>query len=159
MPQQILWFVTIFSLMHCIGCLNVIDKILDSDDEPTNGDSDNDSWIITDMPVRKVSVLIAESQPVQVTVEVIGYLPDGLPHAMRRINQGKETLSRFIWQPNVRKIGFVRRLWQTFVSGFISGLLRPAITLLSLTVWKRNSALTSPTPSQLHWSSLKQCPI
>ena len=76
MPQQILWSVTILNLTHCIGCLNVIDKILDSGDEPSNGDSVGDSWIITDMPVRDVSVLIAESQPVQVTVEVIGYLPD-----------------------------------------------------------------------------------
>ena len=76
-PQQILWFAAILSLTHCLGCLNVIDKILDSGDETSNGDSVDDSWIITDMPVRKVSVLIAESQPVQVTVEVIGYLPDG----------------------------------------------------------------------------------
>ena len=77
MPQQILWFVIILVLTHCIGCFNVIDKILDSGDEPSNGDSDNDSWIITDMPVRDVVVLIAESLPVQVSVEVIGYLPDG----------------------------------------------------------------------------------
>ena len=77
MPQQIVWFAAILSLAHCIGCLNAIEKILDSGDETSNGDSVDDSWIITDMPVRKVSVLIAESQPVQVTVEVIGYLPDG----------------------------------------------------------------------------------
>ena len=77
MPQQILWFAALLSLTHCIGCLNVIDKILDGSDEISNGGNHDDSWIITDMPVRKVSVLIAESQPVQVTVEVIGYLPDG----------------------------------------------------------------------------------
>ena len=77
MPQQILWFAALLSLTHCLGCLNVIDKILDSSDETSNGDSVDDSWTITDMPVRRVSVLIAESQPVQVTVEVIGYLPDG----------------------------------------------------------------------------------
>ena len=77
MPQQILWFVTILILTHCVGCLNVIDKILDNGDEPSNGDSVDDSWIITDMPVRDVVVLIAESLPVQVSVEVIGYLPDG----------------------------------------------------------------------------------
>lgn len=77
MPQQIVWFATILSLTHCIGCLNAIDKILDSGDETSNGGNLDDSWIITDMPVRKVTVLIAESLPVQVTVEVIGYLPDG----------------------------------------------------------------------------------
>ena len=68
MPQQILPLVALLGLSHCIGCMNVIDKILDGGDE---------GWTIVDMPVRDVSVLIAESQPVQVTVEVIGYLPDG----------------------------------------------------------------------------------
>jgi len=68
MPQQILPLVALLSLSHCIGCMNAIDKILDGGDE---------GWTIVDMPVRDVSVLIAESQPVQVTVEVIGYLPDG----------------------------------------------------------------------------------
>lgn len=77
LPQQILWFAAILSLTHCIGCLNAIDKILDTGDETSNGDSGDDSWIITDMPVRDVSVLIAESLSVQVTVEVVGYLPDG----------------------------------------------------------------------------------
>jgi inhibitor of cysteine peptidase len=77
LPQPILWIVTTLILTHCIGCLNVIDKILDNAGEPPNGDSHDDSWIITDMPVREVVVLIAESLPVQVSVEVIGYLPDG----------------------------------------------------------------------------------
>lgn len=77
MPQQMLWLVTTLILTHCVGCLNLIDKILDDADEPPNGDGGNDSWIVTDMPVRDVVVLIAESLPVQVTVEVIGYLPDG----------------------------------------------------------------------------------
>jgi inhibitor of cysteine peptidase len=78
LPQQILCFITILTLMmYCIGCLNVIDEILDNADEPPNGDGIDDSWIIAEMPVREIVVLIAESFPVQVSVEVIGYLSDG----------------------------------------------------------------------------------
>ena len=96
MHQQILWVVTVLILTHCVGCLNVIDKILDNADEPSNGDSDNDSWIITDMPVRDVVVLIAGSLPVQVSVKrSSGTCQTVVPHAMKHINRGQETPSPY----------------------------------------------------------------
>ncbi|MDE0187070.1 MAG: hypothetical protein OXP71_16635 [Candidatus Poribacteria bacterium] len=105
-PQHILWFAAILSLTHCIGCLNVIDKILDSGDETSNGDSVDDGWIITDIPVRKVSVLISESQPVQVTVEVVGYLPDGCTtrHETHQSREGNTVTIRMTMKRSEDKI-------------------------------------------------------
>lgn len=106
MPQQIVWFAAILSLTHCIGCLNAIDKILDSGDETSNGGNLDDSWIITDMPVRKVTVLIAESLPVQVTVEVIGYLPDGCTtrHETHQSREGNAVTIRMTMKRSEDKI-------------------------------------------------------
>lgn len=77
--------------------MNVIDKILDGGDE---------GWTIVDMPIRDVSVLIAESQPVQVTVEVIGYLPDGCTkrHETHQSREGNTVTIRMTMKRSEDKI-------------------------------------------------------
>ncbi len=82
--HRIMQFVTIISMIYCIGCSNVIDDMLNDTSEPpdtgepSNRDSDvvGDQWIIADLSIKEIELLITESKPVQVTVEVIGYLPD-----------------------------------------------------------------------------------
>ena len=70
-------FSTIITVIFCIGCAN-IDDILNGIGEPLNGDSDgvNNQSIIADMPIGEIEVLLAGSDPVQVAVEVNGWLPD-----------------------------------------------------------------------------------
>ena len=74
----ILLFATISSIISCIGCAEVIDDILNDIDKPSNGDSDDvdNQSIIADMPIQGIEVLLAASDPVQVTVEINGWLPD-----------------------------------------------------------------------------------
>ena len=69
---------TIIGAICCIGCAAFINDVLDDIGEPSNGDTDvvDDQSIITDMPIQAVEVLLAETDPVQVTVEVNGWLPD-----------------------------------------------------------------------------------
>lgn len=62
---------TVISVLYCVGCAN-IDDILKDIGEPSEGDS----IIIAGMPIGEVKVLLAESDPVQVTVEINGWLPD-----------------------------------------------------------------------------------
>ena len=71
-------FTTIISIIYCIGCSNIIDDILNDTGEPSSGDIDalDDQWIIVDMPIVEIELLLAESAPVQVSIEVTGYLPD-----------------------------------------------------------------------------------
>lgn len=69
--HRILLFSTIIGLLCCIGCAN-IDDILTDIGEP----SEEDGVIIADMLIGGVEVLLAESDPVQVAVEVNGWLPD-----------------------------------------------------------------------------------
>ena len=71
-------FSTIITIIYCIGCSNIIDDILNDTGEPSSTDSDvsDNQLIIADMPIQEIEVLLAESDPVQVTVEVTGYLPD-----------------------------------------------------------------------------------
>lgn len=70
-------FATIIAVICCIGCAN-IDDILNGIGEPSNGNNDgvDNQSIIADMPISEIEVLLAESDPVQVTVEVNGWLPD-----------------------------------------------------------------------------------
>ena len=63
--QRILEFTTIISIIYCIGCSNMSDDTVANDD------------IVEDMPIEEVEVLLAESDPVQVTVEVTGWLLNG----------------------------------------------------------------------------------
>ncbi len=76
--HRMVLFTTIITGICCIGCANVADDILGDIEEPSNGDSDdiNDQLIVADMPIGEIEVLLAESDPVQVTVEVNGWLPD-----------------------------------------------------------------------------------
>ena len=76
--HRIMLLATIFSAICFIGCANVIDDILTDVDRPSNGDSDagDNQSVIADMPIAEIEVLLAESDPVQVTVEVNGWLPD-----------------------------------------------------------------------------------
>ncbi len=71
-------FATIISVICYIGCANVVDDILNGIDEPSSSDNDvvDDESIVADMPITDVEVLLAESHPVQVTVEVTGWLSD-----------------------------------------------------------------------------------
>ena len=71
-------FTTIITAICCIGCADFIDDILNDTGEPSSTDSDtgDNQSIIADMPIVEIELLLAESDPVQVTVEVTGYLPD-----------------------------------------------------------------------------------
>lgn len=64
-------FTTIISAICCIGCAD-IDDVLKAIKEPP----EEAGVIITDMPIGEIEVLLTESDPVQVTVEVNGWLPD-----------------------------------------------------------------------------------
>jgi inhibitor of cysteine peptidase len=76
--HRMVQFTTIITAICCIGCANVVDDVLNDIDEPSNGDSDgvDNQSIIADMPIQGIEVLLAESDPVQVTVVVTGWLPD-----------------------------------------------------------------------------------
>ena len=82
--HRILLFATIISVLYCIGCAN-IDDILKDVGEPSEGDG----VIIADMPIGEVEVLLAESDPVQVTLEVNGWLSDSCT-AHHETHQGRE---------------------------------------------------------------------
>ena len=75
---RMMLFVTIISMIYCIGCADIINDIFNDIGELPNRDGDavDEEWIIADMPIKEIEILIAESFPVQVTVEVTGYLTD-----------------------------------------------------------------------------------
>ena len=66
----IILFAATIGIISWIGC-EAIDDILSDIGEPSDGES-----IIADMPIQGIEVLLMESDPVQVTVEVNGWLPD-----------------------------------------------------------------------------------
>ena len=76
--HRIMLFTTIISAICWMGCADIVDDILNGIEEPSNGDIDgiDDPLIIADMPIHEIEVLLAESDPVQVTVAVNGWLPD-----------------------------------------------------------------------------------
>lgn len=76
--QRMARFTTIISAIYCIGCANFVGDILNDTGEPSGTDSsiDDNQAIITDMPIQDIEVWLAESFPVQVTVEVTGGLSD-----------------------------------------------------------------------------------
>ena len=90
--HRIMLLVTIVGVMYCLGCANVADDILIDIDGPSNGDSDDldNQSIIADMPIQEIEVLLAESHPVQVSVEVTGWLPDSCTahHETRQAQEG-----------------------------------------------------------------------
>ena len=90
--HRMVQFATIITVICCIGCANVADDILNAIGEPPNGDSDgvDDQSIIADMPIGEIEVLLAESHPVQVSVEVTGWLPDSctVHHETQQAQEG-----------------------------------------------------------------------
>ena len=93
--HRMMLFAAIISAICCIGCAD-IDDIFNNIDEPSNGDSngvDNQS-IIADMPIAEIEVLLAESDPVQVTVQVNGWLPDSCTeHHETHLTQEENTIT------------------------------------------------------------------
>lgn len=69
--HRIVQFAAVISAVCFTGCAN-IDDILEDIEAPPEGDG----TIIANMPIAEIEVLLAESHPVQVTVEVNGWLPD-----------------------------------------------------------------------------------
>lgn len=69
--HRIMQFAAVISAICFTGCAD-IDDILKGIEEPPDGGG----VIIADMPIAGVEVLLAESDPVQVTIEVNGWLPD-----------------------------------------------------------------------------------
>ncbi len=92
LARRMAQFATIISAICCIGCTNLIDDILRDIGEPSSTDSDvgDNQSIIADMPIVQIEVLLAESQPPQVSVEVTGYLPDSCtaPHETHQAQEG-----------------------------------------------------------------------
>ena len=86
--HRIMLFATIISIIYCTGC-DVIDEIITPPGEPSNGDAVDDRSIIADMPIKEIEVLLAESDPVQVSVKVTGYLPDSCT-THHETHQGRE---------------------------------------------------------------------
>ena len=83
--HRMVLFAAIISAICFIGCANIND-ILNGIGEPSNGDDGiNNELIIADMPIAEIQVLLAESDPVQVTVQVNGWLPDSCTNTMRHI--------------------------------------------------------------------------
>ena len=70
--HRIVQFAAVISAICFTGCAN-IDDILEDIEVPPEVDN---GTIIANMPIAEIEVLLAESDPVQVTVEVNGWLPD-----------------------------------------------------------------------------------
>ena len=69
--HRIVQFAAVISAICFTGCAN-IDDIL----EDIEGPPEENGTIIANIPIAEIEVLLAESHPVQVTVEVNGWLPD-----------------------------------------------------------------------------------
>ena len=89
--HRMVQFTTIITAICYIGCANVVDDILNDTGDPSSTDSDvgDNQLIIADMPIQEIEVLLAESDPVQVTIEVTGWLPDSCT-AHHETHQGRE---------------------------------------------------------------------
>ena len=68
---RIMQFAAVISAIYFTGCADIND-ILKGIEEPPDGGG----VIIADMPIGEIEVLLAESDPVQVTVLVNGWLAD-----------------------------------------------------------------------------------
>ena len=73
--RRMVQFAIIISIIYCTGC-DIINEVITPPSEPSNGDADDNQSIIADMPIKEIEVLIEESDPVQVSINVIGYLSD-----------------------------------------------------------------------------------
>ena len=95
LPHRTIQFVTIITAICCIGCGD-IDDIFNNIDGLSNGDSSgvDNQLIIANMPIQEIEVLLAESHPVQVTVEVTGWLPDSCTaHHETHLTQEENTIT------------------------------------------------------------------
>ena len=70
----------LISIVCCAGC-GIIDPVIPAPD-------DNQS-IIADMPIKAIEVLIEESDPVGVSINVVGYLSDSCTR-LHEIHQAQE---------------------------------------------------------------------
>ena len=96
----IMLLATIISAIGCIGCAD-LDDVLKAIGEPP----EEDGVIIGDMPIGEIEVLLAESDPVQVTVEVNGWLPDSCTeHHETHLTQEENTIT--IQITTIRPKGF-----------------------------------------------------
>ena len=96
----IMLFATLISTIYCIGCADIND-ILKSISEPP----EEDGVSIADMPIGEIEVLLAESHPVQVTIEVNGWLPDSCTtHHETHLTQEGNTIT--IQITTIRPKGF-----------------------------------------------------
>ena len=79
----------LIGIVCCAGC-DIINQVILVPSELSNGDADVDQSIIADMPIKEIEVLIEESDPVQVSINVIGYLSDSctLPHETHQTQEG-----------------------------------------------------------------------
>ena len=89
--HRMVQFTTIITAICCTGCANFVNDILNDTGDPSSIDSDvsDNQLIIADMPIQGIEVLLAESDPVQVTVEVTGWLADSCI-AHHETHQGRE---------------------------------------------------------------------
>ena len=69
--HRIMQFVAVISAIYFTGCADINDILKDIEEPPDGG-----GVIIADMPIEEIEVLLAESDPVQVTVLVNGWLAD-----------------------------------------------------------------------------------
>lgn len=69
--HRIVQFAAVISAICFTGCANIDDILEDIETPP-----EEDGTIIANMPIAEIEVLLAESDPVQVTVQVTGWLPD-----------------------------------------------------------------------------------
>lgn len=98
--HRMMLFAAIISVICCIGCAD-IDDVLKAIGEPPEGEG----VIIADMPIGGIEVLLAESDPVQVTVEVHGWLPDSCTeHHETHLTQEENTIT--IQITTIRPQGF-----------------------------------------------------
>ena len=79
----------IISVLCFTGCANFDDFL-----ENIAGPPEGDGVIIGDMPIAEIEVLLAESDPVQVSVEVTGWLPDSCTeHHETHLTQEENTIA------------------------------------------------------------------
>ncbi len=69
--HRIVQFAAVISAVCFTGCADFNDILKD-----IGGPPEGDGVIIADMPIWEIEVLLAESDPVKVIVEVNGWLPD-----------------------------------------------------------------------------------
>ncbi len=112
-------FAAIISAICCIGCAD-LDDVLKAIKEPP----EEAGGFITDMPIGEIEVLLAESDPVQVTVEINGWLPD-LCSSHRETHQMRDGNTIFIKITITRSTGFCATAAPSYQERVFIGALPP----------------------------------